>query len=125
MTSEEGKRFHYILTETAENDFREARRWSKSRWGKEPTRKYFSDIHKCAQNLARGLRRSPSKEPDMEVAELGVYPIREHYLVYVPIHGDCIAIVALIRQTRDLPTILNVNSFIIRRQLMVISSKFR
>ncbi len=120
MASKAGKRLHYILTETAENDFREARRWSKSRWGEELTRQYFSDIHKCAQNLARGLRRSPSMDPD-----LGVYPIREHYLVYVPIHGNRIAIVALIRQTRDLPAILNANSFIIRRQLKVMSSKLQ
>lgn len=120
MASKAGKRLHYILTETAESDFREARRWSMSRWGEELARQYFSDIHKCAQNLARGLRRSPSMEPD-----LGVYPIREHYLVYVPIHGDRIAIVALIRQTRDLPAILNANSFIIRRQLKVMSSKLQ
>ena len=53
--------------------------------------------------------------------ELKIYPVREHYLVYVPINSNCIAIVALIRQTRDVPAILNANSFMINRQLREIT----
>ncbi|MFT4959634.1 MAG: hypothetical protein ACI92Z_000710 [Paracoccaceae bacterium] len=48
---------------------------------------------------------------------LGIYAIREHYLIYVPLHAKQIAIVALIRQTRDLPTILKSNSFKIRQKI--------
>lgn len=39
------------------------------------------------------------------------------YLVYVPLGKKQIAIVALIRQTRDVPTILQENGFLIRRAL--------
>ena len=56
-------------------------------------------------------------------AELSVYPIREHYLVYVPIREKRIAIVALIRQIRDVPAILNANGLVIRRQLKKILAK--
>ncbi|MGS2724419.1 hypothetical protein ACVBEJ_11815 [Porticoccus sp. GXU_MW_L64] len=51
------------------------------------------------------------------MAELNLYPVREHYLVYVPVDGKGIVIVALIRQARDVPAILNANGFLIRRQL--------
>lgn len=115
-----GKQRNYILTETAEGDFREARQWSLSRWGEEPTRKYFSDLHACAESLSRNPPRSNSMEQVLAAAELKICPVQEHYLVYVPIDSDRIAIVALIRQTRDVPAILNANSFMIQRQLQEI-----
>lgn len=109
-----GKRRHYILTATAERDFREARRWSLSRWGKELTRQYFADLHNSAEDLARGHSSRPQIS---DTSELGVYPVREHYLVYVPVSKNCVVIVALIRQTRDVPAILKANGFKIQRQL--------
>ena len=53
---------------------------------------------------------------------LGVYSVREHYIVYVPLHITQIAVVALIRQTRDVPTILKTNSFRIRQQIQNLGS---
>jgi len=109
-----GKRRHYILTATAEQDFREARRWSLSRWGKELTKQYFTDLHDSAEVLARG---HSTRSQLLDTSELGVYPVREHYLVYVPISNNSVVIVALIRQTRDVPAILKANGFKIQRQL--------
>ena len=109
-----GKRRHYILTATAERDFREAKRWSLSRWGKELTAQYFADLHESAEGIAQ------SHSMTLQIAdtsELGIYPVREHYLVYVPIGKNNIVIVALIRQTRDVPAILKANGFQIQRQL--------
>ncbi len=116
MTRAKRKQRPYILTETAERDFRQARQWSMRRWGKELTKQYFSDLHDCAENLARSPRQPPSAKQDGNVADLKIYPVREHYMVYVPVKPERIAIVALIRQTRDVPAILNANSFLIRRQ---------
>ena len=118
-----GKRRRYILTETAEQDFREARGWSLSRWGRKLTKQYFTDLHECAERIARNSGRFAPMERVPNTAELSVYPIREHYLVYVPIREKRIAIVALIRQTRDVPAILNANGFVIRRQLKKILAK--
>lgn len=43
--------------------------------------------------------------------KLGIYAVGEHFLVYVPIDKARIAIVALIRQVRDVPAILQANHF--------------
>lgn len=111
------KRWHYILTQTAEQDFRAARQWSMSRWGKALTVQYLTDVHERAESIAQNPERFPSKEHISNTAELNVYPIREHYLIYVPIRDKRIVIVALIRQTRDVPAILDANGFTIQRQL--------
>lgn len=109
-----GKRRHYILTATAERDFWEARRWSLSRWGKELTKQYFTDLHESA----KGIAQSHSAMPQLtDASGLGIHPVREHYLVYVPISKKRIVIVALIRQTCDVPAILKANGFKIQRQL--------
>ena len=115
-----GKHRHYILTATAERDFREARRWSLSRWGKELTRQYFIDLHEGAEALAQNYSVVHQMA---DLSGLSVYPVREHYLVYVSIGNNRIVIVALIRQTRDVPAILNANGFKIRRQLKEIFDK--
>jgi len=114
------KRRHYILTASAERDFREAQRWSLSRWGKELTEQYFSDLHESAEGIAQN--HSPIHQM-ANASELGIHPVREHYLVYVPISKNSIVIVALIRQTRDVPEILKTNGFKIRRQLKEIFKK--
>ncbi len=114
---------YYILTETAERDFRAARHWSLSRWGKDLTRQYFTDLHQCAERIAQNPEQFSSFDHVSNTAELNVYPIREHYLVYLPISDKRIVIVAFIRQTRDVPDILNANGFMIQRQLKEILEK--
>lgn len=115
-----GKRRHYILTATAERDLREARRWSLSRWGSELTKQYFTDLHESAEGIAQSHSATPQLT---DVSALGIHPTREHYLVYVPISKNRIVIVALIRQTRDVPAILKANGFKIQRQLKEIFKK--
>ena len=117
------KHKHYILTATAERDFREAKRWSLSQWSGELTQQYFTDLHKSAESIAENYKRFASMKHVASAAELNIYPIREHYLVYVPISGNCIVIVALIRQTQDVPAILKANGFMIQRQLKEIHKK--
>lgn len=120
-----GKGRHYLLTASAERDFREARRWSLSRWGPELTRQYFADLHAAAEDTAKNYRSLAKKEQLTGSSGLGIRAAREHYLVYVPIGDRNIVIVALIRQTRDVPAILNANSFLIRRQLAEIVEKLK
>jgi len=52
-----------------------------------------------------------------------VYPVREHYIVYEPLADRFIAIVAVIRQGRDVPAILQKWSVPIRRELLEIRAK--
>ena len=119
------RRRHYLLTATAEQDFREARRWSLSRWGKELTKEYFTDLHESVEAIAQSHQRVASAEYLDDQIELKIHPVREHYLVYVPISKSTIVIVALIRQTRDVPAILRISGFMIKRELKDISEKLK
>jgi len=49
---------------------------------------------------------------------LSVHPVREHYLVYLPVAEQHIVIVAVVRQSRDVPKILGRAEFMIRREVM-------
>jgi plasmid stabilization system protein ParE len=115
----------YILTATAARDIREARRWSVARWGKKRTKLYFQQLHDGAEYIATHQRAIAPRDDLTGNTELGVYPVGEHYLVYAPIGDTQIVIVALFRQTRDVPTILEANSYRIRRQLTAALDKFR
>jgi hypothetical protein len=52
-----------------------------------------------------------------------LYPVREHYIVYEPLAEWFIAIVAVIRQGRDIPAILQKWAAPIRRELTEIRGK--
>lgn len=118
------RRRSYVLTETAARDFREARRWSKARWGDRTTRSYFQKLHNGAEYLAAHQTAISHREELTENSNLEVYPVGEHFLVYVPLDKTQIAIVALIRQIRDVPALLQANRFQIQRALNEALKKF-
>jgi plasmid stabilization system protein ParE len=111
------RRRSYVLTETAARDFREARRWSKARWGDRTTRSYFQKLHNGAEYIAAHQTVISHRDELTEDTNLEVYPVGEHFLVYVPLDTTQIAIVALIRQIRDVPALLQANRFQIQRAL--------
>lgn len=108
---------HYTLTLTAEDDFRKAKRWSSARWGNELAQQYFKDLHEATENIAQNQKSISHKAYLSRVEGLEIAVVREHYLVYVPIKKNHIIIIALLRQTQDVPTILEANSFIIQREV--------
>lgn len=65
----------------------------------------------------------PEQEYLTGMIGLGIYAVREHYLIYVPFEDKKVIIVALIRQSRDVPAILQANGYIIRREFKEILSK--
>lgn len=113
----------YVLTLKAANDLREARAWSRARWGKSLTHRYFEDLHKGAQYVAENCHRLRARNELVGDSTLQVYAIREHYLVFEPLNSDLIAIVAVIRQGRDLPAILHKWAGSIRRELADVRSR--
>lgn len=113
----------YVLTARAELDLREARAWSRARWGKELTDRYFDDLHEGAQYVAENHASLRHRHDLAGGSALLVYPIREHYIVYEPLREGFIAIVAVIRQRRDVPAILQKWAAPIRRELVKIRSK--
>jgi hypothetical protein len=86
-------------------------------------RHYFTDLHESAERIARNHQRLAAMAYLAGIAELNIHPVREHYLVYVPISKISIVIVAFIRQTRDVPAILKANGFMIKRQLKEVFEK--
>ena len=113
----------YILSKTAESDFRSARDWSLKRWGKSITQQYFKDLHEGAESIAKNHFSLADGVDITGSKELLVWPIREHYVVYMPSQDNKIIIVALIRQSRDVPSILGKNRFMIERELKSLGIK--
>lgn len=111
------RHWRYVLTARAADDLRAARAWSRARWGEELTRQYFDDLHEGAEFVAENLAALRSRADLAGGSELLVYPVREHYLVYEPLGERFIAVVAVIRQGRDVPTILQKWAAPIRREL--------
>jgi len=117
------RRARYVLTARAAADLREARAWSRARWGKELTSRYFDELHEGAQFIAEKPSTLRGRQELSAGTSLLVYPVREHYIVYEPLAEGFIAIVAVIRQGRDVPSILQKWSVPIRRELMEIRSR--
>jgi plasmid stabilization system protein ParE len=115
----------YVLTNRAAADLREARAWSLARWGKELTNQYFDDLHGGAQYIAD---RHPSLRDRHDLAggtALLLHAVREHYLIYEPLDEQCVVIVAVIRQRRDIPAILQKWAAPIRRELTAIRAAIK
>ena len=117
------RRARYVLTARAAADLREARAWSRARWGKELRSRYFDDLHEGAQYIAENQTALRGRQELSAGTSLLVYPVREHYIVYEPLAERFIAIVAVIRQGRDIPAILQKWSAPIRRELLEIRAK--
>jgi plasmid stabilization system protein ParE len=117
------RRARYILTARAVVDLREARAWSRARWGKELTSRYFDDLHEGARHIAENQIALRGRQELSGGTSLLVCPVREHYMVCEPLAERFIAIVAVIRQGRDVPAILQKWSVPIRRELREIRAK--
>lgn len=110
----------YILTQTAEHDFRDAKAWSMRRWGTKLTRQYFKDLEAGATYIANNHHTFRTRDDLAADTGLMVYPVREHYIVFLPLAEHRIVIVALLRQGRDVPTILSRHSYRIAAEVKVI-----
>jgi plasmid stabilization system protein ParE len=117
------RRARYVLTARAAADLREARAWSRARWGKELTSRYFNDLHEGTQFIAENQSKLHGRQELSGGTALLVYSVREHYIVYEPLGERFIAVVAVVRQGRDVPAILQKWSAPIRRELIEIRAR--
>ena len=85
--------------------------------GTELTRQYFQDLHNGAEYIAQNHRSLRERDDITGDTGLCVHPVCEHYVVYAPMDTDEIIIVALIRQTQDVPGILKTHSYKIWQEL--------
>jgi plasmid stabilization system protein ParE len=119
------RRRSYVLTARAAADLNEARVWSRARWGKELTNRYFEDLHEGAQYIAENHASFRDRHELAGGTALLLYPVREHYIVYEPLAARFIAIVAVVRQGRDIPAILQKWAAPIRREMIEIRDKIK
>jgi plasmid stabilization system protein ParE len=87
------------------------------------TNRYLEDLHEGAQYIAENHASFRARQELAGGSALLLYPVREHYLVYEPLGPRFIAIVAVVRQGRDLPAILQKWAAPIRRELIEIRGK--
>lgn len=112
----------YILTPTAREHLRDAKLWSLSRWGQKLTTQYLHDLEKAAQFIAKNHSKLVKPETSYNKG-LGLYPVREHYLVFLPLSNNQVAIIDIIRQGRDIPALLSKYAITIQRELEIIRKK--
>jgi plasmid stabilization system protein ParE len=117
------RRTSYVLTAWAAADLHEARAWPRSWWGEELTDRYFEDLHEGAKYIAENHVSFRDRHELGGSTALLLYPVREHYIIYEPLAPRGIAIVAAIRQGRDIPAILQKWVELIRRELTVIRGR--
>lgn len=113
---------HYTLTFTAESELIEARRWSHERWGNDLTRQYFQELHEAANYVALNQETMAKREDLTGDSGLCIHPVREHYLIYLPVSANHIIIVSVQRQSRDIPALLKQSAFILKREVEAIRS---
>lgn len=117
---------NYFLTPGAVDDIREIGDWSLQRWGKEKTLKYLMDLHEGLEYVAvnfKSFKNNRTREELSGDSGLLLYPINKHYVAYVPIGENSIAAAAVIRQGRDIASILQKDGFTILRELQEISDR--
>lgn len=115
---------NYLLTIGAVDDIREIGDWSLQHWGKEKTIAYLTDLHQGMAFIAENFKTfEKNKTRDALSGDTGLllYPINKHYVVFVPISEKTIAVAAVIRQGRDIASILQKDAFAIRRELQEIT----
>lgn len=117
------RRKSYVLTARAAADLSEARVWSRARWGKELTNRYFEDLHEGGRYIAENYAAFRDRQELAGGTALLLYPVREHYIVYEPLGPGFIAIVAVVRQGRDIPAILQKWAAPIRRELLEVRGR--
>lgn len=94
-----------------------------ARWGEKRTRVYFAALHKAANDLAQNYTRYRKREELSGGTSLRLYPVREHFFVYEPLGDEKIVIVAVLRQGRDIPTILSKGKHVFMRELSALRKK--
>lgn len=115
----------YYLTPTARRHLREAKAWSMARWGEKLTAEYFGALHEAAEDLAKNYKTYRPREELAGGTGLLLHPVREHYMIYEPLAKNQIIIIAVLRQGRDIPTILSKGKHAFARELSALRKKLQ
>jgi len=112
----------YFLSPTAIQQLREQKKWSINEFGYITTRKYFEDLTQGFQHIADNYQKFPARANLTGESGLSIYPIRENFIVYLPMRSG-IHIVAVLGQAQDVPSILKANAATFQRELAGFKNK--
>lgn len=107
----------YFLSPSAIKHLREHKKWSLKNFGNEMTRKYFQDIDKGLDYIAENYNSFPQRPELTGTTGLSLYPVREHHIIFIAIN-DVVYVVDILGQAQDIPSILNENAKIFKRELV-------
>jgi len=97
--------------------------WSLARWGGALTDSYLDHLHEGMEWIAKNQKKVSARNDLTAGTGLSVYPIREHYVVFLPVEKEHVIIVAFLRQGRDVAAILSKNGVRFARELKEIAQK--
>jgi plasmid stabilization system protein ParE len=106
----------YFLSPTTIKRLRDHKKWSLAQFGHATTKKYFQDLDAGFEYIANNHKSLPTRKELTGQTTLCLYPIREHYAVYVPLHNG-VHIADILGQMQDIPTILQENAAAFQREL--------
>ena len=109
------------------DDIRDVVDWSLQRWGKLKTVQYLTELHQALEHIAANFKtfeNNKSRDDLSGGSGLLLYPVNKHYVVFTPISDKAIGVAAIIRQGRDIPSILQKDGFAIRLDLEEIRGRF-
>lgn len=107
----------YFLSSIAVSHLREHKRWSIARFGQAITKKYFEDLDKAFQYIADHYASLPARKELTGDSGLGIHPIREHFVIFLPLR-DGVHIVDVLRQSQDVPNIIRQSAAIFEREIL-------
>lgn len=109
-----GKPYHLSLT--AIRQLKAHRAWSRRQFGEKVTRQYFADMDKGVRYIAKQYTALPARPELTGTTGMCIYPVREHYVVFVPL-SQGIFIASILAQSQNVPVILDECAALFRREL--------
>jgi len=106
----------YFLSGIAVNHLRAHKRWSMARFGHAITKKYFEDLDKAFQYIADHCASLPARKDLTGDSGLCIHPVREHYVIFLPLR-DGVHIVDVLRQTQDVLNIIRQSAERFEREI--------
>jgi plasmid stabilization system protein ParE len=115
----------YTLTKGAEADLEEIYRHSLEMFGLEQTNKFMAELKKAAEFAADNHGKVSTRAHLTGESGLSLYPVNNHFIAYRPVAENHIVIIALFRQSRDIPSFIRAESEKFKKDFLEIERKIK
>ena len=115
----------YTLTKGAEADLDEIYRRSLERFGRDQTNTFMTALKKAAEFAADNHGKVPPRSQLTGESGLSLYPVHNHFIAYRPVADHHIVIIALLRQSRDIPAFVLAEAKRFRKDFAEIERKIK